>query len=413
MTVWRYEAIPLDRSSGATVSGVMPAAARSDARAALRRVGLQALVIEPLGDKGLAGALRRGLRWAHGSATGVAMARVARARRTAARAELADSIATMLDAGMTLAEALETAGRATRDRSMRVMLVAMGQEIASGGGLGNAMRAHEMWFDEAEHALIEAGHTSGELARAWRTIGERLERRAQTIGRLVGVAAYPALVACVSVVVVGFLGTRTLPELVKILDDAGVATPRLTMWVMMVGGFVAKWGWLAAIAMCVVGVIVGRGVAARWPGTVARLRPRVIVALKVARASRTVADLLEAGVPLADALRVAAPSSGRSLGAALRAAATGIQRGEDLASAFRDARWFDAEAKRVLALAQATGDLAPALARMADRWERRAQRAIDGLARAAEPVLILSLAAVVGILVMAAVLPLIKLQEVL
>lgn len=413
MTVWRYEAIRLDGSSGATVSGVMPAEARSDARAALRRIGLQALVIEPLGREGRGGAASRGLERVGRSGVGSAVTRVVRSRRTGTRAELADSIATMLDAGMTLAEALETAGRATRDRAMRVMLASMAQEIAAGAGLGSAMRAHEGWFDDAERALIEAGHRSGELARAWRTIGARLERRAQTAGRLIGVAAYPTLVTCVSVVVVGFLGTRTLPELVKILDDAGVATPRLTLWAMAVGGFVAKWGWLAALATVFLSIVIGRGVARRWPGVMERVRPRVIVAMKVARASRTVADLLEAGVPLADALRVAAPASGRSLGGALREAASGIERGEDLASAFGDAQWFDAEAKRVLALAQATGDLAPALARLAERWERRAQRAIDGLARAAEPALILSLAVVVGTIVMAAVLPLIRLQEVL
>ncbi len=413
MTVWRYEAVALDRTARESVSGVVPAAGRADARAALRRIGLQALVLEPLdaekGDEARLG----GVGWLNRLGARDVMTRVKRSRRVARRAELADSIATMLDAGMTLAEALSTASRATRDRRMRVMLISVERAISSGEGLGMAMRSRRGWFDDAECALVEAGHRSGELAAAWRTIGARLERRAQTAGRLVGVAAYPVLVACVSVVVVAFLGTRTLPELAKILEEAGVAVPRLTAVVMMVGGGIAKWGWLLGVSAACVGVVVARGMRGPLRGVRECVRPRVMVALRVARASRTVADLLGAGVPLADALRVTAPTSGRSLGGALLEAATGVERGEDLATAFGNERWFDAEAKRVLGLAQATGDLAPALSRLADRWERRAQRAIDGLARAAEPALILALAAVVGTIVMAAVLPLIRLQEVL
>lgn len=413
MTVWRYEAVALDRTARESVSGVMPAAGRADARAALRRIGLQALVLEPVDAEDAGEATRGGVAWLYRLGAGGVATRVMRSRRTACRAELADSIATMLDAGMTLAEALSTASRATRDRRMRVMLVSIGQAIASGEGLGTAMRSRRGWFDDAECAMIEAGHRSGELAAAWRTIGARLERRAQTAGRLLGVAAYPVLVACVSVVVVAFLGTRTLPELTRILDDAGVAVPRLTAAVMMIGGGIARWGWLFGTAVACAGFLLARGMRGPLRGLRERVRPRVVVALRVARASRTVADLLAAGVPLAESLRVTAPSSGRSLGGALREAAAGIERGEDLATAFGNERWFDAEAKRVLSLAQATGELAPALSRLADRWERRAQRAIDGLARAAEPALILALAVIVGTIVMAAVLPLIRLQEVL
>lgn len=413
MTVWRYEAVALDRTARESVSGVVPAAGRADARAALRRIGLQALVLEPLDAEKADEARPGGVEWLDRLGARDVMTRVMRSRRVAYRAELADSIATMLDAGMTLAEALTTASRATRDRRMRVMLVSVEQTISTGEGLARAMRARRGWFDDAECALIEAGHRSGELAAAWRTIGARLERRAQTAGRLLGVAAYPMLVACVSVVVVAFLGTRTLPELTKILDGAGVAVPRLTAVVMMVGGGIAKWGWAFGAGVGCAGVLLVRWMRRPLRRLAERVRPRVVVAMRVARASRTVADLLAAGVPLAESLRVTAPSSGRSLGGALLEAAAGIERGEELATAFGDEGWFDAEARRVLALAQATGDLAPALGRLADRWERRAQRAIDGLARAAEPALILALAVIVGTIVMAAVLPLIRLQEVL
>ncbi len=413
MTVWRYEAVALDRSSNASISGVIPAAARTDARAALRRIGLQPIVLEPLATGTAAGLLGRMTGAADRLGVLPALTAVMRSLRLSARTELADSIASMLDAGMTLAEALATAQRASRGRSLKTVLATIGQEVASGGGLTASMEAHDGWFDAAERALIGAGLRSGELARSWRRIGLRLERRGHTTGRLIGVTAYPALVLCVSLVVVGFLGTRTLPELTRILDDSGIATPRLTVWAMVVGSFVATWGWAALISAFAGGVLVLRIASARTPRVLARLRPRFVVALRVSRAARAVSDLLDSGIPLADSLRIAAPTAGRSLGGALHVAADGVERGAELAEAFGDSQWFDAEAIRVLTLAQATGDLAPALSRLADRLERRAQRTIEGLSRAAEPALILALAVIVGTIVLAAILPLIKLQEVL
>ena len=94
-------------------------------------------------------------------------------------------------------------------------------------------------------------------------------------------------------------------------------------------------------------------------------------------------------------------------------AADRVERGEELAEAMDDEIWFDAEFRRLLAIGQSTGELDSLLERIGQRYARQAKRLIDRLAALLEPCVILTLAVLVGLVVMAAILPLLRLQEVL
>ncbi|MBL9149245.1 MAG: type II secretion system F family protein [Phycisphaerae bacterium] len=136
----------------------------------------------------------------------------------------------------------------------------------------------------------------------------------------------------------------------------------------------------------------------------------------LARALRRVAELLRSGLPLVEALRVTAPSCrglSTGLAMALRRAARRIESGDDVSESLDAPAWFDAELRRLVAVGEAGGGLEPVLLRVAERHERQADRLVDRLSSLLEPAAILVLAALVGTVVMAAVLPLVKLQEVL
>jgi type II secretory pathway component PulF len=125
------------------------------------------------------------------------------------------------------------------------------------------------------------------------------------------------------------------------------------------------------------------------------------------------AELLRAGVPLVEAIRVLAPTAGAALRAVLIEAAGRLERGDDLAAAFSAPAWFDAEFVRLLEVSQRSGELAPMLLRVGRRYERQSRRLIDRLTRLLEPAVILALGVLVGTVVMAAVLPILRLQEIL
>ena len=115
-----------------------------------------------------------------------------------------------------------------------------------------------------------------------------------------------------------------------------------------------------------------------------------------------------------EALRVVAPSvANPPLRQALDGASLHLERGGTLAGALSEPRLFDSEFRRLIEVGEASGELPSVLTQVGLRRERKAQRAIEHLASLLEPASILLLAAVIGVLAMAAVLPLVKLQEVL
>lgn len=414
MSVWRYRAVA---AGGRVESGQLGGDSAAAVRASLRRIGLTVIDVRPAHRR--SGERVRVVQ----PVLDLAAAHLRR-RRTEARSELFDAISTMLDAGLPLLEAVETALASSGLRaraSLRSMLTALRESLRGGSSLSEAMAAHRTWFDAAECAMVEAGQHRGELAGVLRSLSERHRRRSELGQRLAGVLVYPAVVAVVGVGVVIFLSTRTLPDLVSILESARIETPRLTRIVMAIGR------WLAAAwpVVLVAGALLGaatsialaksaaRGV--EWPPAVRRCVPRVARRLALSRLAGELADMTRAGVPMVEALRVLARTFASpvtaSLGRRLFGAADAIEQGTSIEEALADPLWFDAELKRLVSAGQASGELPEMLERLAGREQRRAARLVERLVSLLEPAVILLLAMLVGVVAMAAVQPLLRMQE--
>lgn len=441
MTVWRYTAVPLQRAAQVSARrGELAGESAAEVRASLRRIGLQVIDLRPLRRRAPDPVTENQLAWLrelHGSIRS-SLEGYFRGRRRHERAELYDALGTMLDSGLPLLEAVDTIIGSTKRRrsAVRSMLVQVREQLRGGSSLAQAITAHRSWFDASEVAMIEAGQLSGTLTRVLRALTERHERSGELSNKLISALAYPTIVAMVGLGVVIFLSVKTLPDLTQILTHAGIETPALTAKIMALGQFLAgHWLALIVLAVCVLGGwTVLSGLTARrqirWPDRLRRLYPKVLRRIAVARVSLQLAELLRAGVPVVDALRVLAPTSsgggprsggdsrsggggGGSLARQLHTAADRVERGDELAAALDDEHWFDGEFRQLLAIGQATGELDSLLERIGRRYARQAERLIDRLAALLEPSVILTLAVLVGLVVMAAILPLLRLQEVL
>lgn len=351
------------------------------------------------------------------------MASHLRRRRTDRKAELYDSLATMLDAGMPLHEAIATCARSLGGRrSGKAMLLGLAESVRGGSSLSEAMGMHGGWFDGAEVAMVGAGQAAGELSSVLRGLAERHQHAGGLSAKLVGALTYPALVACVGLGVSVFLSVKTLPELTGILVDAGVEVPRLTAVVMAIGQAVARQGWiligggLAALLLASILWKALRQAGWRTPRWVRALTPTVARRAACAQALLALAELVRAGVPLVEAIRIVAPTSGGIFSGSLRDlltdAARRLEQGGKVSQVFDDGLWFTEEHRQLLAIGESSGELDGVLERIGQRELRSARRRIDRLATLLEPAAVLMLAAVVGVVVMAAILPLIRLQDI-
>lgn len=401
--VWRYLAIG---PGGRSQRGQLAAESAADARAVLRAIGLRVLEVKHV---------RRV--WPAG--LGLVSGRLRRAR-LACKADCFDALSTMLGAGIALAEAIAALAESTARKATREMLRGLHEHVRAGGSLAEAMRRHPDWFDDLDVAIIDAGERTDPQA-AIQAVSQRQERAQDLWSRLIGALTYPMLVLIVGIAVVAYLSTVTLPRLVAILAQAQVEIPALTMGVMTVGRAITAW-WPLALPVAVVSAFAGPRLIAslirRIGGRgMARMAPRVVRHVLLARTCGAIAELTRSGVPLSEALRITAPMSrgpfGNDLGRSLREGAARIERGESPSAALAEDHWFDASARMIVATGQDSGELPMLLARLGQRYERSSRRMIERLAAMAEPSMILFLALLVGVVVMAAILPMLRLQEVL
>jgi len=418
VSVWRYTAV--QRASGERRRGEISGACVAEARAALRRIDLQVVEIralEPVRRQGLdasGSALPQPI-----GAWRVTWHRVLRGRRRLRRADLLDGLATMLRSGIPIDDALRTfVDSPALGRAAHAMLVRMHADLREGASLARAMQAHPAWFDAAATAMISAAEHSGRLPDVLASIAESHEHADDTMQRLAGALVYPCIVIAAGLVVTAFIGTRSLPQLAGILEQADVPVPRLTKVVMALGGAIAHHLPLIVLGTLACGAVtiaITTGLSRAFAG---RRRPRLLVRpallrrLAVGELSIRLAEMLRAGVPLVDALPALAPATCGGLSRLLVTAARRIQQGDDLVQSLADDRWFPAEHRRLLAVGGRSGELPAVLDRLGHRALRQSRRQVDRVVALLEPVIMVVLSALVGTVVMAAVLPLLRLQEI-
>lgn len=419
MTTFRYIATPSDQAHAPSRRGEVTATSPAGARAAIRRLGLVPVSVRVVRNRASSTDATllpnfRG-RW-HEHLRG---------RRAFERAELFDGLATLLESAVPLVQALQTlrGDPALRRNSIKTALSSIQGAVAEGSALSHAMSLLPAWFSPTDVAAIAASEHSGSLPTTLRGLAEREERSRDLAGRLAGALTYPFVVALAGLGVCVFLSVRTLPQLASILESASIETPGLTRLVMAIGQFVAMWWWLLGIAFVLallsimlgpalvqrLGIVMPRNLQLLFARFSSDTRRRLIVS----RVSLVLSDLLSSGVPIVDALRACASTvRARAMRAALFDAAQRIESGQEPSQSLTPHE-FGAEFVRLLEVGEATGELDSLLQRLGVRYERSCRRRIDRLARLLEPAVILLLAALVGVLVMAAILPLVRLQEVL
>lgn len=340
-----------------------------------------------------------------------------RTRRRPQRADLSDALATLLRAGLPLEQALgDLAAAPNRGRSERRMLHDLRDALRSGSSVADAIAEQAGWFDAVDRALLSAGQQAGHLDDAFEELS-RLHHQAAGLGqKLVVALAYPSLLVFAGVAVVIFLSQAALPQLAAVLQESGQPVPGLTWAVMVTGDLLLHWGWLLGLGAGVVGAVL-TNLWRRLPNTHA-LRAlwqrtpwqKAVVRNRVAQITGTLARLLHSGLPLADALQaIAGASADRQLRLFAQEAVAAIKRGEDLSDHVAASALFDPESAQLLRLGEQSGDLATMAERVSQRARHAAHLALERLTALLEPTAIILLAGLIGLIVLAAVQPLIAL----
>jgi general secretion pathway protein F/type IV pilus assembly protein PilC len=262
--------------------------------------------------------------------------------------------------------------------------------------------------------MVRAGERGGFLEPVFARLGAFVEHQADMRGRVIGQMIYPAVLLAVALGVIVFFLVVLVPQFEENLARRELPAP--TKLVLGTSEFVtASWPWLIALA-----VLLGAGVA--WARTLepvrrgwARLQLRIpkvgglVRDLAVGRFARILGTMLENGIPLLAAMKIAKDATGNViLAEAIDRASESVQAGETLAAPLGESGLFSEEAVEVIAVGESANNLPEVLVTLAESTEKRVNRLLEALLRLMEPVILLALGGLVMFMFLALVIPMLQ-----
>ena len=356
----------------------------------------------------------------------VRLKRLRRSQRRAIKpadvAFMTRELATVLEAGLPVVQALQITAESQHQARMQDVLEALSREVAAGSSLSEALRRHPKYFGGLHVSLVAAGESSGRLPELLASLASWLERREKIRKKVSSSLSYPLAVLGIAVVVVGLMLIYVVPEFERMFSGYGAELPPLTRIVVGLSESLRNDGmaWLGALA----GVAGALWWARRRLPAVRDLEDRVKLRLPMlgslfaraalARFMRTLATLLEAGLPAIEALDGAAGACGnRIYEAAIRQVRDDVATGQGLRRAMSYLEALPPTLVQMIGVGEETGRLSEMCSHLADRYDDELQTAADRLGALLEPLLMAILGVLIGGLVLAMYLPIFRMGSVI
>ncbi|MCD9227566.1 type II secretion system inner membrane protein GspF [Ralstonia pseudosolanacearum] len=400
MPAFRYEAAD---ASGRTDRGVIEADSARQARTALRARGLTPLVVDALGAQA---AKRAGSRFG-------------KRLSPQENALVTRQLASLLVAGLPLDEALAALADQAERPYVHELLASIRAEVVGGSSLSVALAQHPRDFPDIYRALVSAGEHSGNLGLVLSRLADYIESRNALTSKIKLAFTYPAIVTVVAFAIVIFLLSYVVPQVVSVFANTKQKLPTLTIIMLWLSDFVRNWGWLAAIVLAALGLLVRKLLQQpalrlswhRWLLT-APLFGKLVRGYNTARFASTLAILSSAGVPILRGLQAAGETLNNvALKTNVEDAATRVREGTSLARALAAQNQFPPVLVHLIRSGEATGNLPAMLERAAQGEAQELERRTLFLTGLLEPALILTMGVVVVLIVLAVLMPIIEINQ--
>lgn len=345
-----------------------------------------------------------------------------RARRVRARelSELTRTLATLTDAGLPIVKALTILeGQQPRGPLKRVMQAVV-EEVSAGTPLSVAMANHSKVFDPLYVNMVRAGEASGELNAILVQLAEFLERTQDVKDRIKGASVYPVVVLCVAVTLLTVIFLVVIPKFEVIFASFQMELPWQTSVLIDGSRFVVRY-WYVVFGVPILLYLAHAAAvrrAARYRLRYHRLALRIplvgalLSKILIGRFSRTFGTLVKSGVPHLEGLDIVRSSIGNDhVANAVERVRTSVREGEGLAQPMGESGVFDDVVVNLVAVGESTGELDRMMLRLGAKYEVDVNRRLEALFKVFEPALLLAMAAVVGFIVVALFLPLLKIMD--
>lgn len=428
----RFEYIALD-ARGTESRGLLEASTQNDVVAYLRQSGYFPTSVVPEGSSAQAG------RRANKKAKPIAPAgtgtknRVLFQRKTVKSKTLmifTRQLATLIDAGLPLLKGLGVLAKQEKDLVLRGAINAMADSVQGGSTFSESMGQHPRIFNRLYVSMVKAGEIGGVLELVLMRLAEFQEKAQKIKNKIKSAMMYPAVVLSIAIVILIFLLTTIVPKFAKIFEDMLGGTgndatlPWLTLKVMGASNFLVSMWYPPNLYWTMLAVfLVGLGWwslnnTERGRNGFDRFKLRMPVfgdILRkgaIARFSRTLGTLVTSGVPILQALNITKETAGNIvLSDAISKVHDAVKEGESIVAPLEASGVFPPMVISMVDVGEETGQLPDMLLKVAEVYDDEVDNAVESLTAMLEPIMIVFLAIIVGTIVIALFLPLIKLLE--
>ncbi|WLD10544.1 type II secretion system F family protein [Planctellipticum variicoloris] len=326
-------------------------------------------------------------------------------------------LSTLQDAGLPILRSLRILEGQAKPGPLKTSLSNVIEDIESGSTLSEAMAKNPKAFDNLYVNMVKAGEAGGALEVILQRLAE-FKERAQSLKRKVqGAMIYPCAVITVATLIVGFIMYYIIPKFKKIFEDFNTELPEITVVLIGTSDAVVNYWYLGpAIPFglwLMVKIIKKNKTGAYICDWVALRIPLLGIIFRkaiVARTSRTLGTLIASGVPILEALAITRDTAGNAIFyKAYDHISAAIREGESMAIPLKETRTVDDMVVNMVDVGEETGALDTMLYKVADVYDEEVSILVEGLVNLLEPLMVVILGLIVGFIVIALFMPLIKL----
>ncbi len=328
-------------------------------------------------------------------------------------------LSVLIDAELPLIQSLSILEEQQKNQYFRKVVATVKADVEAGSTLHQSLRKHPKVFDDLYCNLIASGEQSGSLDVMLRRLAEYIEKNVKLKAQVKQAMIYPSAIVTFALLVTIFLLWKVMPVFGSIFTELGAELPALTAFVIKLSFFVQK--YIVFIFLVPIGLVfLFRYYRATPPGrwAVDKAILRVPVAgnllnkVALTRLTRTMATLISGGVPMLEALKVAASTTNNVvIEKSVMDVRTAVSEGKTLQQSFREFGHFPMMMIQMINVGEATGTLDEMLSKLANFFDEEVEAAVAALMSALEPVMLILIGFLVGGLIISMYLPIFSLIQ--
>ena len=336
-------------------------------------------------------------------------------------------LAVLIDAGLPLMRSLKTLERQQKAGPLKTAITGIADSVESGSTFSEALANFPKIFTRLFVNMVKAGEAGGQLELVLNQLAEFMEKAEKLKAKVKAAMIYPIAVICVAVGVLSYLMISVVPKFKDIFSDFDTELPQMTTVLINTSNWIKSNvyydhpPYVGMLIMIPVGIVIVLKILAKTDmgkfyidsGKLnAPLFGQLVRKVSIARFARTLGTLINSGVPILQALNIVRETSGNEvISKAVGSVHDSIREGESICTPLRETKVFTPMVISMIEVGEETGKLPDMLIRIANNYDDEVDVAVEGLTSVIEPILIVFLAVMVGFIVIALFLPLIKLIQ--